>query len=170
MAEGPSDDDTAGATAVPLAAHGGHCFGCGPENPAGLHMRVERIGDEVVTDLVLDQRHVGAPGLAHGGTAAAACDDLFGFVLYLVGKPAVTRSLQVEYLAPTRLGASYRIVARLDSRDGRNLHMSAEGTGPDGRVAFTATALFRVVNRAHFERFGPPDLNPGLDALLSARG
>lgn len=160
--------DADGAAVLP--AHGAECLGCGPDNPAALHMKVVRIGDEVVTDLVLDRRHVGAPGLAHGGAVATACDDLFGFVLYLVGEAGVTRSLQVEYLTPTVLGRSYRIAARLDRREGRNLHMSAEGTGPDGRVAFTSSALFVVVSRRHFERFGPLTTNPGLNSMLSAGG
>jgi acyl-coenzyme A thioesterase PaaI-like protein len=133
-------------------------------------MRVVRVGNEVVTDLVLDRRHGGAPGLAHGGAVATACDDMFGFVLYLVGEAGVTRNLQVDYLTPTVLGRSYRIAARLDRREGRNLHMSAEGTGPDGRVAFTASALFIVVSRGHFERFGLPSTNAGLNSLLGAGG
>ncbi|HZZ52599.1 MAG TPA: PaaI family thioesterase [Pseudonocardia sp.] len=170
MIEGRSQDKTADQLALPLPAHGEHCLGCGPDNPAGLHMRVERLGDEVVTELVLDRRHVGAPGLAHGGAVATACDDLFGFVLYLVGELAVTRSLQVEYLVPTRLGEPYRIAARLDRRDGRDLHMSAEGAGPDGRVAFSARAVFRVVNRSHFERFGPLITHPGFQRLRGAGG
>lgn len=170
MVEGRSQDNTAGQLALPLPAHGEHCLGCGPENPAGLHMAVERLGDEVVTELVLDRRHVGAPGLAHGGAVATACDDLFGFVLYVVGELAVTRSLQVEYLVPTRLGQPYRIAARLDHRDGRDLRMSAEGIGPDARLAFSARALFRVVKRSHFERFGPSITHPGHQRLHGAGG
>ncbi|MHA6794325.1 PaaI family thioesterase [Pseudonocardia bannensis] len=124
-----------------------------------------RAGDAVVTDVTFDERHIGAPGLTHGGAVAAACDDLFGFVLYVVGEPAVTRSLQVDYLAPVPLHQTHRITARLDSRDGRKLHMIAEGAAPDGPIRFTARATFVVVQLAHFERYGAMALHPGLSAI-----
>jgi hypothetical protein len=60
---------------------------------------------------VFDRRQGGAPGLAPGGAVAAACDDLFGFLLYTVGEPAVTRSLEIGYRRPVELGVPYRIRA-----------------------------------------------------------
>ena len=89
-------------TQLPLPPHSPTCMGCGPDNPAGLQLEVFRSGDEVYTDVTFDERHIGAPGLAHGGAVAAACDDLFGFTLWIALTPAVTRSLTVDYLAPSR--------------------------------------------------------------------
>ena len=80
----PPPKDPAGAPGNALPPHSSQCMGCGPDNPAGLAMQVRREGDEVVCEQTFDHRQVGAPGLAHGGAVAAACDDLFGFVLYLV--------------------------------------------------------------------------------------
>ncbi|TCK27525.1 PaaI family thioesterase [Pseudonocardia endophytica] len=148
-----------------FAPHSSGCMGCGPDNPAGLRMAVRRDGDDVVTDIVFDERQAGAPGLAHGGAVAAACDDLFGFVLYLARTPAVTKTLQVEYFSPVPLGAAHRIRGRLVERDGRKLHMRAEGSADDGTVRFTATALFVQVPRSHFEAFGTFEDHPGLTRL-----
>lgn len=144
-----------------MAPHSRGCMGCGPDNPAGLHLEVRRVGNEVVTDVVFDHRHLGAPGLAHGGAVAAACDDLFGFVLFVVGAPAVTRSLTVEYRSPVRLGERLRVTAGMERRKGRKLYLVAEGVAADGAVRFTATALFVVVDIAHFERFGVLPQHPG---------
>ena len=152
-------------THPPLAPHSDGCMGCGPGNPAGLHMEPWRDGDDVVVDLVFDDRQAGAPGLAHGGAVAAACDDLFGFVLYVARTAAVTRSLQVDYRSPVPLGETQRIRARLVERDGRKIHMAAEGNGPDGTLRFTSTALFIRVGRAHFEAFGSLGGHPGLTRL-----
>ncbi|RIU21543.1 PaaI family thioesterase, partial [Mycobacteroides abscessus] len=102
-----------------LPPHTPTCMGCGPENPHGLQMTVFRSGHEVYTDLVFDDKHAGAPGLAHGGAIAAACDDLFGFTLWIAGTPAVTRDLAVGYLRPVPLYQSHRIVARVDDHEGR---------------------------------------------------
>lgn len=128
-------------------------------------MAIRRDGDEVFTDMVFDRRQAGAPGLVHGGALAAACDDLFGFVLYVALVPAVTKTLQVDFISPVPLGQRHRIRARLVERDGRKLHMAAEGTGPDGDVHFTASALFIQVPRAHFERFGTFEDHPSLPDL-----
>lgn len=148
-----------------MAPHSPGCMGCGPDNPAGLGMEIRRDGDEVVTDIVFDHRQAGAPGLVHGGAVAAACDDLFGFVLYVARTPGVTKTLQVDYRSPVPLGEPHRIRARLVEREGRKLHMAAEGTAPDGGVRFTATALFIEVPRSHFEAFGTFEDHPGLTRL-----
>lgn len=139
---------------ISLPPHHPQCLGCGPDNPAGLHLDVQRDGDTVVTDITFDPRHRGAPGLAHGGAISAACDDLFGFVLYLVEEVAVTRTLTVNYLAPVPLGQPHRITARLQHRHGRRLHLEATGTGPDGLTRFTAEALFLTVDHNHFAPHG----------------
>ncbi|EHR53555.1 acyl-coenzyme A thioesterase PaaI-like protein [Saccharomonospora amisosensis] len=139
---------------ISLPPHHPQCLGCGPDNPAGLHLEVYRDGDSVATDVAFDARHRGAPGLAHGGAISAACDDLFGFVLYLVQEIAVTRTLTVNYLAPVPLGQPHRITARLQRRQGRRLHLEATGTGHDGVTRFIAEALFLVVDREHFTPHG----------------
>lgn len=140
-----------------LPPHHPQCLGCGPDNPAGLQLAVYRDGDTVVTDVAFDARHRGAPDLAHGGAISAACDDLFGFVLYLVDEIAVTRRLTVDYLAPVPLGQPQRITAGLQRRHGRRLHLDATGVGEDGTTRFTAQALFLIVDRAHFAQHGPED-------------
>ncbi|UMB72059.1 PaaI family thioesterase [Mycobacterium paraterrae] len=125
-------------------------MGCGPDNPHGLQMVAYRAADTVYADITFDERHVGAPGLAHGGAVAAACDDLFGFTLWIAGTPAVTRSLTVEYLLPVPLQLPHRITAHITARTGRKLHVSATGTGIDDITRFTATAVFIAVDADHF--------------------
>lgn len=117
-------------------------------------MAVHRLDDVVYVDLKFDERHRGAPGLAHGGAISAACDDLFGFVVGTIGELAVTRTLTVDYLAPVPLGAPHRITARLKLRNGRRLHLEATGVGNDGVARFGAQAVFIVVEPTHFRRYG----------------
>lgn len=63
---------------VLLPAHTPKCMGCGQDNPQGMKMAVYRFGDRVFSDITFDERHLGAPGLAHVGAIAAACDGLLG--------------------------------------------------------------------------------------------
>lgn len=137
-----------------LPSHTTTCMGCGPENPHGLQLVVHRSGDAVYTDVTFDERHIGAPGLAHGGAVAAACDDVLAFTLWIAGTPAVTRTLTVEYLRPVPLHQPHRITAHITSREGRALHVTAMGTGEGGVARFTASGVFVVVSPEHFAAHG----------------
>lgn len=137
-----------------LPPHTPTCMGCGPENAQGLQLAVFRDGDMVYGDVTFDERHIGAPGLTHGGAVAAACDDVLGFTLWLAGTPAVTRSLTVEYLRPVPLHQPHRIAAHIVSRDGRALNVFGTGTGSDGVTRFTASAVFVTVSTDHFAAHG----------------
>lgn len=154
--------DQRAAEADVLPPHHPQCLGCGPGNPHGHHLQARRDGERVVSEHVFDARHVGAPGIAHGGAVATVIDDLFGFVLYLVGEPAVTRHLEIDYHAPVLLRRRYALEARLERRDGRKLFVRASGTDDAGRTAFTAQAVFIVVPLQHFagKEAGDPPVAP----------
>lgn len=117
-------------------------------------MQVWREGDAVRARHVFDERHVGAPGIAHGGAVATVLDDLFGFLLYLIGEPAVTRHLEVGYRAPVLLGIPYLLEAGVQRREGRKLFVRAQGTDEGGAVVVEAAAVFVVVGLDHFTRGG----------------
>jgi acyl-coenzyme A thioesterase PaaI-like protein len=119
-----------------------------------LQLVVYRHGDEVYSDVTFDERHIGAPGLAHGGAVATACDDVLGFTLWVAGTPAVTRSLTVEYLRPVPLHERHRITAQITDRRGRALHVSGTGVSHDGITRFTASAVFVTVSADHFAAHG----------------
>ena len=133
-----------------LPPHYPTCLGCGPDAPQGYHLQVRRDGDQVVAEHVFQERHSGAPGIAHGGAVATVVDDVLGFLLYVVKAPGVTRRLEVDYLKPVLTGVAYVVRGRVDRRDGRKIWVSCECTGPDGVVTFRAVGLFVVVELSHF--------------------
>ncbi|GAC1323898.1 MAG: hypothetical protein NVSMB13_04500 [Mycobacteriales bacterium] len=138
-------------TEAELPPHHPRCLGCGPDNAHGHHLQVRRDGgDAVLTRHTFDERHMGAPGVAHGGAVATVVDDLFGFLLYLVGELAVTRRLEVDYRAPVRLGVPYLLRAHMVRRDGRKLFVEAAGTDEAGAPVLSASALFVIVGQQHF--------------------
>jgi len=135
-----------------LPPHHPQCLGCGPDNPHGHHLSVQPDGDlAVATRHTFDVRHVGAPGIAHGGAVATVLDDLFGFLLYRVNELAVTRHLDVDYHAPVLLDTPYLLRAWVQRRDGRKLFVQAQGKGETGRPVVAAKALFLVVAVEHFQ-------------------
>ncbi len=145
-----------------LPGHTATCYGCGSENASGFHLEVWRTGDEIYTDFAFDERHIGGPGLTHGGAIAGVCDELLGFSVWLIGAPAVTRALKLDYLAPVPLHETHRITAKVDGEKGRAIHISAKGTScVSGKSSFTATGIYVRVAFEHFDGFGtiptPPD-------------
>ena len=133
-----------------LPEHHDQCLGCGTGNPHGHRLRVIRQGDGVQAWHTFDNRHVGAPGIVHGGAVATVLDDLYGFLLYLVGEPAVTRQLTVDYLAPVLIGTTYRLDAAVTQREGRKLFVAASVSAVEGRSVATSTAVFVTVGADHF--------------------
>ena len=91
--------------------------------------------------------------MTHGGAIAAACDEVLGFLVWVIGTPAVTRALTIDYLNPVPLGEVHRISARVDEEKGRVVHVSARGTSGD-TVRFTAHGVYVKVPFAHFDDYG----------------
>lgn len=135
-----------------LPPHYPTCLGCGPDAEQGYHLQVRRDGDDVVATHVFEERHSGAPGIAHGGAVATVVDDVLGYLLYVARAPGVTRRLEVDYLKPVLTGVPYVVRGRIDRREGRKLFVSCTCAGPDGVETFRATGLFVVVDLGHFER------------------
>lgn len=139
-----------------LPPHYPTCFGCGPESEYGLHVVNRMVGDEVHATYVFSDKHAGAPGIAHGGAVAALVDDVCGGLLFVVREPAVTRTLNVEYLKPVLIGVTYHLVARVDRREGRKIFVTCEGRDDSGVLTFRGGGLFLVVDLAHFDQGAGP--------------
>lgn len=144
-----------------LPPHSPDCAGCGPNNPAGLDLRVVRTATGVEAVHTFSEAQTGAPGIAHGGAVALVFDDLFGFALYTVGSLAVTRSLTIDYDAPFRLHRPYTFVAQVAQREGRRLLLHADARDDSGRKVGSATATFVVVDPGHFAPVAEQVLGPG---------
>lgn len=135
-----------------LPPHYPTCFGCGPDSEYGLHVVNRKVGDEIHANYTFSAKHSGAPGIAHGGAVAALVDDVCGGLLFVVREPAVTRTLNVEYLRPVLVGVAYDLVAKVDRREGRKLFVSCEGKDPAGTLTFRGGGLFLIVDLSHFDQ------------------
>ncbi|WP_405167708.1 PaaI family thioesterase [Nocardia sp. NBC_01499] len=139
------------------SAHGDNCFGCGPRNRAGVALVSELVDGHLVGSCVFDEKHQGAPGLAHGGVVAAVLDEASGSVPTRSGIPAVTAKLTVNYVKPAPLHRPMTVSAYLERRDGdRKLHIYAR-LELDGELIAEADALFIVVSPDHFRAHGAKD-------------
>ncbi|WP_051062416.1 hypothetical protein [Ilumatobacter nonamiensis] len=122
--------------------------------PYGLDVHIVRDGDEVVGHLTLDSAHEGAPGRSHGGIVSALFDDVYGFILTILGQPGFTGTLTIRYEQGVPIHQPLECRVRLDRRDGRKLLMSGELTGLDAlgnSTVFTrSTAIFIAIDESAF--------------------
>ena len=156
----PTRSASAPAPGEPIPSHYRYCFGCGADHPTGLHMQMTAGADlTAVGRFTVTELHQGAPGLAHGGALASAIDDVLGGLNWLVGTPAVTGNLSVDYRRPVAVGQTLVISARIDGIQGRRVYTSADCfiDQLDGVMAVQATAVFIQVPIEHFTTFGNPE-------------
>ena len=102
--------DSPAADAAPAAPEGFEVLGAGGpfiQNNGPLYLRQR--GAEVQFGFRVERRHVNTMGNLHGGMMATFCDMLLPLSVHhktteVQGRFLPTISLQVDYLAPVRLG------------------------------------------------------------------
>ena len=132
---------------------GNHCFGCGSQNPQGLHLHFVIREDNPNTisaaaTIQLGAAFEGPPGYVHGGIIATVLDEAMSKLNRPLDVVAMTRHMEVDYLRPVRLGDTLTIISHHVRRDGRKMFHSAEIIGSDGKVLARGKALFVVIDPA----------------------
>ncbi|TSA27422.1 MAG: PaaI family thioesterase [Bacteroidetes bacterium] len=81
-----------------LGLPGYNCFGCNPDNPAGLRMTFVEEGDELVSSWDPKSHFQGYFGVLHGGVQAALMDEIASWVVYVKLKTAgFTSRAEIRY-------------------------------------------------------------------------
>lgn len=159
-ATAPERHPDAPAPGEPLGSHYDQCFGCGQDQPHGLHLAATAgEGVSVTAAFTVQAAHQGAPGLAHGGVLAAALDETLGTLSWMLRVIVVTGRLETDFLRPVPVGSVLHLSARCTAVAGRKIYSTAEGRigGPDGPLAIRADALFVEVKVDHFTQNGRPE-------------
>lgn len=156
-----------------IPSHYRWCFGCGVDHPTGLHMTM-LAGEGLTVSGVfrVTEHHQGAPGLAHGGVLSSAVDEILGSLNWLLGGPAVTGRLEVDFRRPVPVGTDLVVHAEVAGMRGRRVYTRATGRldSDSGPVAVTAAAIFVQVPLQHFVDNGAPDQVQGAIADRAAGG
>ncbi len=116
------------------------CFGCGPENDAGLQLKFAMRPDgRLETRFVPRAIHGGWEGVFHGGLMATLLDEAMMAYLYHRGDNAATAELHVRFRKPVHLGDALVVEAWEESRRGPLVRMAAQASR-GGEVVARATA------------------------------
>lgn len=121
------------------------CYGCGTENPSGLHI-VATLHDDSRVRAAWSSRpeHRGLTTICHGGVLTAACDEMMGFAMavYEAKKLYVTTHLTMQFKRPVMLGAPMTLEAWASGRRGTRVFTRCRILGADGKEYAVARATF----------------------------
>ena len=133
------------------------CFGCGPANPKGLHIRSFVEGDFVVARWTPEPHHEAFPGILNGGIIGSLldCHSNWTAAIHLMRKQqmdsppcTVTAEYSVKLLRPTPTKGELLLRARVvESTDDRAVVEATLEAG--GKVCDTCRGTFVAVKPGH---------------------
>lgn len=133
------------------------CFGCGPANEKGLHIRSFPQGDEVVAEWQAEKYHEAFAGMLSGGIVGTLldCHCNWTAAYYLMqhtgtSQPpcTVTAEYTIKLLRPTPTDRPLRLVARVVESTEDRATVEGELIAHD-RVTATCRGKFVAVKPGH---------------------
>lgn len=143
------------------------CFGCGPANPQGLHVRSLISGDpkdlhgEVISEWMPKSYHEAFPGVLNGGIIGSLldCHSNWTAAWHLMRKLGVavppctvTADYSIKLLRPTPTGGPVRLSAKVveSTEDRAVVEATLSATTPNGqKVCATCRGTFVAVKAGH---------------------
>lgn len=147
----------AGASLQDTYAPNSVCFGCGPKNRDGLRIKSFPEGDGVVAEWTPKPQHVAFAGFASGGIISVLldCNGNWAAAHSLMrsrglDRPpgTVTAEYTVRFLAPTPMGAAWRLQARATGVEGQKVTVEGDVSVGGSKTA-TMAGLFVAVKEGH---------------------
>ena len=145
-----------------IAAPEGVCFGCGCDNPHGLHIKSywHDDGIHVMARHIPEAQYTGWPGLVYGGLIAMLVDCHSNWTAMahhyraegrapgsLPRIECVTGNLGVKFIKPTPMGVPLTLRARVEGEVGRKTRIICEVHAGDMLTA-TGDSIFVRVDTA----------------------
>jgi len=133
------------------------CFGCGPANPKGLHIRSFAQGDEVVAEWQPSEQYEAFPGVLNGGIIGTLldCHCNWAATWHLMkqsgeSKPpcTVTAQYSIQLRRPTPTDQPVKLVARVIESSGDRAVVEGELIAHD-KVCATCRGTFVAVKPGH---------------------
>lgn len=135
----------------------GVCFGCGPANEKGLHIRSFAENGEVVAEWHAQDHHQAFPGMLNGGIIGALldCHSNWTAAYFLMKRDGlkqapctVTAEFHVKLLRPTPTDGPIHLKARVVESSEDRATVDAELIAA-GKVCDTCRGVFVAVKEGH---------------------
>lgn len=117
------------STEHPVRALDDHnCFGCGAQNPVGLHLQFYRTPDDsgAWARWMPDKNFEGYNGMIHGGIICTLLDEIMAWSLYARETWAVTAKMETAFRKPVLVGEPVRLIGEVTRDRGRILQIHGE--------------------------------------------
>ena len=135
----------------------GACFGCGPANPHGLHLRSFVQGAEVIAQWQPDDRYQAFPGMLNGGIIGTLldCHSNWTAAWHLMRRGGlatppctVTAEFAVKLRRPTPVDSVLTVRAVVVASDAVRATVESH-LAADGAITATCRGLFVSVKEGH---------------------
>jgi uncharacterized protein (TIGR00369 family) len=128
-----------------------YCFGCGQDNPKGLHLVNRYEGDRSVMELTVEKEQCGFPGILHGGITFTMMDEVMHYAIFKRGLESVTISVTIDFLSPGWQGRRLAAEGWVENVDGKYVDGASEVRDLDnGKTVARASGKFKVVDLEKF--------------------
>ena len=105
-----------------LGVEGYFCFGCAPDNEAGVKMEFYEDGDEIVSIWKPEQKYQSWLNTLHGGIQALLLDEICGWVVNRkLQTTGVTSKMETRYLKPVSTKDEYLVLRAAIKEQRRNI-------------------------------------------------
>lgn len=120
------------------------CFGCSPDNEAGLKMEFYADGDEVVSFWQPQARYQGWLNTLHGGIQATLLDEICAWaIVWKLQTTGVTSKMETRYLKPIATDGGPLTLRAAITEQRRNLAIvTASITNSAGEVCTRAVCTY----------------------------
>ena len=114
----------------------GNCFVCGVNNPNGLRLRfeIDREKQTLRTTFLAGPTFQGWDGIVHGGIICTLLDEAMAKLVYELGYPAVTASLEVKFKKPAPILETLFVYGEITEVSKRLVKARARVSKEDGTL------------------------------------
>ncbi|MEG1644126.1 MAG: PaaI family thioesterase [Bacteroidales bacterium] len=127
-----------------LREPGYFCFGCAPENKAGVRMKFYSDGDDVVSIWHPEQQFQGWIDTLHGGIQSVLLDEICAWVVMVkYNITGVTSKMETRFMKPISTKEPYLVIRASEVEKRRNLvTINAVIMNPAGEICSKAQCLY----------------------------
>jgi acyl-coenzyme A thioesterase PaaI-like protein len=134
------------------------CFGCGPANPDGVHVRSFARGDQVVAEWTPEQKYEAFPGVLNGGIIGTLldCHCNWTAAYHLMQQSGadsppctVTADYAIKLLRPTPTDGPVSLTARVIESSGDRATVEGTLLSHAGKPCASCRGTFVAVKEGH---------------------
>jgi uncharacterized protein (TIGR00369 family) len=124
------------------------CFACGRDNPIGLKLKLQRVGEAVMTEFTPEEHHQGWPGVVHGGIITAILDEAMSYVPLFQGLNCVTAKMEIRLHNAARVGQKLLVSSHITRKTRKLIEARAEMVLEDSTPIAEGKSIMYIVEEA----------------------